>query len=80
MNNRQLLTWMISTTNKLCEAANDYGTESPQYQAVLDEIHEVAVNHNRQHRRRSKLSWGVLFFLFCFIAWLLFECARLLIF
>jgi len=80
MNNRQLMKWLISLTNKLCKAANDFGTDSAEYQAVLDEIHDGSYKYNRRRRRTSWSSIVTTVILLAILAWLSFECARLLIF
>ena len=80
MNNSQLLKWMISLTNKLCQAFNKFGPDSAEYQAVLDEIHDGAYKHNRRRRRHSWSDIAIIVFLLAVLAWLSYECASLLLF
>jgi len=80
MTDKQLLGRFIILAQKLCWAADALPYDPDAYNAILDEIHEIAVKHNRRRRRTSWSSIVTIVILLIILAWLIFECARVLIF
>lgn len=73
MTDREYLEEMIELTTRLTNACNNFGLRSPEYNVVLKEIASSAARFNRSRRRRPWLPVGVIFFLICFLAWLVYR-------
>lgn len=73
MTDKEYLETMILQTIRLTDACNDFGLRSPEYNAVLRDIASSASRFNRSRRRRHYLPLGVIFFLICFLAWLVYR-------
>jgi len=80
MTDKQLLGRFIVLAQKLCWAHDALPYDPDAYDAILDEIHEIAVKHNRRRRRRSWISVVTIVFLLAILAWLVYECVKVLIF
>jgi len=73
MTDQKYLEEMIHLTTRLSDACNNFGLHSPEYNAVIEDIAVSAARFNHSRRRRHYLPAGVIFFLICFLAWLVYR-------
>lgn len=73
MTDTEYLQEMIELTTRLTDACNNFGLRSPEYNAVLKEVAASAARFNHSRRRRHYLPAGVIFFLICFLGWLVYR-------
>jgi len=73
MTDRKYLKEMLHLTVKLTDAANNFGYESDEYNAVLNQVFVSAARFNDSRRRRSWFVTFSLCVLICLLAWIVYT-------
>lgn len=73
MTDEQYLQKLLKLVKKLTDTVESDGFRSDAYYAVLDEVNTSAARFNRSRQRRHWLPFGVIFFLVCFLFWLIVQ-------